>query len=161
MAVDIFLKIDDIKGESADKVHKDEIEILTWSWGLSQSGTSHSGAGAGAGKVNVQDISITKFIDKSSPNLMKSCANGKPYANALLTVRKAGANPLEYIKLKLYDVIVSSISTSGGGGDDRQTESVALNFAKYEYTYTPQTATGAGGAGVTVTWNIPANHEAL
>jgi type VI secretion system secreted protein Hcp len=161
MAVDIFLKIDDIKGESLDKSHKDEIEILSWSWGLSQTGTSHSGGGAGAGKVNVQDISITKFIDTSSPNLLKSCANGKPYKHALLTVRKAGEKPLEYIKLKLYDVMISSISTSGSGGGDRQTESVSLNFAKYEYTYTPQTATGAGGAGVTVTWNIPANTEAL
>ena len=161
MAVDIFLKIDDIKGESVDKTHKDEIEILSWSWGLSQTGTSHSGTGAGAGKVNVQDISVTKFIDMSSPNLIKSCSNGKPYKNALLTIRKAGASPLEYIKLKLYDVIISSVSTSGSGGGDRQTEAVSLNFAKYEYTYTPQTATGAAGAAVTISWNIPANHEGL
>jgi type VI secretion system secreted protein Hcp len=161
MAVDIFLKIDDIKGESVDKTHKDEIEILSWSWGLSQTGTSHSSTGAGAGKVNIQDISITKFIDLSSANMVKACCNGKPYKNALLTVRKAGATPLEYIKIKLYDVIISGIATSGSGGGDRQTESVTLNFAKYEYTYTPQTATGAGGAAITVTWNIPANSEAL
>jgi type VI secretion system secreted protein Hcp len=161
MAVDIFLKIDDIKGESVDKTHKDEIEVLTWTWGLSQTGTSHSSTGAGAGKVNIQDISVTKYIDIASANMVKACCTGKPYKNAWLTVRKAGSTPLEYIKIKLYDVIISGINTSGSGGGDRQTETVTLNFAKYEYTYTPQTSTGAGGAAITVAWNIPANTDAL
>lgn len=161
MAVDIFLKIDDIKGESADKTHGGEIDVLTWSWGMTQSGTSHSGTGAGAGKVDIHDITISKFIDLSSPNLIKACCNGKPYGQALLTVRKAGSQPLEYIKLKLINVIIAAVSTTGSGSDDRQTESVTLNFAKYEYTYTPQTDKGAAGAAITVAWNIPANVEGL
>lgn len=161
MAVDMFLKIDDIKGESADKTHKESIDVLSWSWGLSQSGSTHVGTGGGAGKVNVQDLSFTKHIDSSSPNLMKMCCNGKHFKQALLTVRKAGEHPLEYLKIKLVDVLISAVSTGGSGGEDRLTENVTLNFGKFEVIYTPQTATGAGGANITVAWNIPANHEGL
>ncbi|HDS5282244.1 TPA: type VI secretion system receptor/chaperone Hcp, partial [Escherichia coli] len=55
MAVDMFIKIGDVKGESKDKTHAEEIDVLAWSWGMSQSGSMHMGGGGGAGKVNVQD----------------------------------------------------------------------------------------------------------
>ena len=85
MAVDMFIKMDGIKGESGDKSHKEEINVLAWSWGMSNSGSAHLGGGAGSGKVNVQDLSLTKYIDKSSPDLMLCCCNGKHIAKAQLT----------------------------------------------------------------------------
>jgi type VI secretion system secreted protein Hcp len=157
MAVDMFIKIGDLKGESVDSKHKDEIDVLAWSWGMSQSGTTHHGTGGGSGKVNVQDLSITKHIDKSSPNLMQYCCNGKHFAEALLTVRKAGENPLEYLKIKMQDLIISSVSTGGSGGEDRLTENVVLNFAKFHVDYTPQKKDGSGEAAITVGWNIAEN----
>ncbi len=157
MAVDMFLKIGDIKGESVDKTHKDEIDILSWSWGLSQSGTTHQGPGGGAGKVNVQDISITKYVDKASPNLIKSCCKGSHIPNADLVVRKAGGNPLEYIKLSLEEVLISAVTTGGSGGEDRLTESVTLNFARFKFTYAVQGAKGDKVAEIPVGFNIPEN----
>ena len=77
MAVDMFLSLDGIKGESADKTQEGEIDVLAWSWGLSNTGTFHHGDGGGAGKANFQDISFTKYIDKSSADLLYSCASGK------------------------------------------------------------------------------------
>ena len=159
MAVDMFIKIDDIKGESADAAHKDEIEVLSWSWGMSQSGTAQSGAGGGAGKVNVQDLSFTKYVDKSSPNLMKLCCSGKHFQKATLVVRKAGGKPLEYIKVELSDGLISSVSTGGSGGEDRLTENVTLNFASFKYEYTPQKADGSGDAAIPAQWNISKNAE--
>src|SRR5919197_1518553 len=70
MAVDMFLHVDGIKGESRDAQHKDDIDVLAWSWGASNSGSAHMGGGGGSGKVNVQDLSITKYVDKSSPLLL-------------------------------------------------------------------------------------------
>ena len=93
MAVDMFLKLDGIDGESVDDSHAKEIDILAWSWGMSQSGTFHSGAGGGAGKANFQDISITKYVDKASATLMTKIATGDHVAKARLTVRKAGKTP--------------------------------------------------------------------
>src|SRR5215472_13348901 len=128
MAVDMFMKIAGVKGESQDKGHMDEIDVLAWSWGMSQSGTTHMGGGGGSGKVNVQDLSFTKYVDVSSPDLLLACCNGKHFTDATLVVRKAGENPLEYIKVKMQEVIIASVSTGGSGGEDRLTENVTLNF---------------------------------
>lgn len=157
MAVDMFLKIDDVKGESRDSKHKDEIDVLAWSWGMSQSGTTHMGGGGGAGKVSVQDLSLTKYVDKASPNLIMATCNGKHYKEALLTVRKAGEKPLEYIKITMKEVLVSAVSTGGSGGEDRLTENVTLNFAEFKVEYTPQKADGSGEAAIEAVWNIAEN----
>jgi type VI secretion system secreted protein Hcp len=157
MAVDMFIKIDDVKGESQDDKHKDEVDVLAWSWGMSQSGTTHMGGGGGSGKVSVNDISITKYIDKATPNLMLACCNGKHYKQALLTVRKAGEKPLEYIKLTMKEVIVSSLSTGGSGGEDRLTENLTLNFAEYKIEYSPQKPDGTGEPAVEAAFNIAKN----
>jgi type VI secretion system secreted protein Hcp len=157
MAMDMFMKIGDLKGESRDKTHKDEIDVLAWSWGMSNSGSAHTGGGAGAGKVNVQDLSFTKYIDKSSPDLMLACCNGKHFTNALLTVRKAGEKPLEYVKVTMTEVMVTAISTGGSGGEDRLTENVTLNFAQVKVDYVEQTATGGTGDKPSMSWNIAEN----
>lgn len=159
MAVDFFLKIDPIKGESTDKSHKDEIEVLSWSWGAAQSGTAHSGTGAGGGKVSVQDLSITKYVDKGSTDLMKFLARGKHIDKAVLVCRKAGDNPLEYHKLTLETVIVSGRSLGGTGSDDRLIEHVTLNFQKFKEEYKQQTDKGAAGASPHFNWDIAANSE--
>jgi len=158
MAVDMFMKIKDIKGESADDKHKGEIDVLAWSWGMSQSGTAHLGGGAGSGKVSVQDLSFTKYVDTASTALMLACCNGKHFAEALLTVRKAGENPVEYIQIKMEEVLIAAVSTGGSGGEDRLTEHVTLNFAKVAVDYTAQDEKGkAKSPPASMTWNIAAN----
>ncbi len=148
MAVDMFLKLTDVKGEAQDKAHKDEIDVLAWSWGMSQSGTMHAGGGGGSGKVSVQDISLTKWVDKSSPVLMQYCSVGKQFAEAVLTVRKAGGDdPLEYLIITMKNVIVTSISTGGSGGEDRLTENASLNFSQYKVEYQPQKPDGSPDGG--------------
>ena len=157
MAMDMFIKIGELKGEARDKTHKEEIDVLAWSWGMSNAGSAHIGGGGGAGKVSVQDLSFTKWIDKSSPELMLACCNGKHFPQAMLIVRKAGEKPLEYLKIKLTDVLITSVSTGGSGGEDRLTENVTLNFAKVNVDYEEQTATGTGGAKPKMQWDIAAN----
>ncbi|QYZ67396.1 MAG: Hcp1 family type VI secretion system effector [Gammaproteobacteria bacterium (ex Lamellibrachia satsuma)] len=149
MAVDMFIKIGDIKGEAQDKSHKGEIDVLAWSWGMSQSGTMHTGGGGGGGKVSVQDLSLTKYVDKSTPNLYKYCASGEQFDEAKLTVRKAGGKaPLEYVIVTMKEVIVTSISAGGSGGEDRLTENITLNFAEVKYEYQPQDQKGAKDGGL-------------
>jgi type VI secretion system secreted protein Hcp len=157
MAVDMFIKIGDIKGEAADKTHGEEIDVLSWSWGMSNSGSAQLGGGSGSGKVNVQGLSFTKYIDKSTPKLMLACCNGKHYDEALLTVRKAGEKPVEYVKVKLTDVLITAVTTGGSGGEDRLTENVTLDFAEFKLDYTPQDAKGAAGTAIPVSWDVAAN----
>ncbi len=161
MAVDMFLKIAKIAGESSDKKHAGSIDVLSWSWGASQSGTSHSGGGAGSGKVSVNDMSITKYVDKSSTVFWQYCCKGTHIPECVLTVRKAGGNPLEYIKITMKECIISSLSSGGSGGEDRLTEHVNINFAKFKIEYTPQKADGSGEPVLSATWNIAANTESI
>ena len=158
MAVDMFLKLDGIKGESKDTKHKDEIHIESFSWGLSQTGAHGTGGGGGAGKVSVHDISITKFVDKSSAALMLHCCNGKHIANGLITVRKAGDKPLEYLKIKLSDILVSGVQHAGHGSD-LLTENVTLNFAKFQVEYQEQKPDGSGSPAGEMGWDIKKNEK--
>lgn len=160
MAVDIFLKLNKLKGESVDDKFAGEIDVLQWSWGMSQSGTTHLGPGGGAGKVNVQDLTLTKYVDMATHDLLKHCATGTHIADGELIVRKAGATPLEYLKISMKDLIVSSYQTGGSGdGMDRVMETVTLNFAQYEVTYASQKNDGSKGpegkAGFDIAKNVP------
>jgi len=160
MAVDMFLELEGIDGETQDKEKsgKKAIDVLAWSWGMSQSGTFHMGGGAGGGKVSIQDISITKWVDKSSPNLMLYCSNGDHIKKAILTVRKAGKKPLEYIVITMEPVLITSVSTGGSGGEDRLTENVTLNFREVKLEYQPQKPDGTkDGAAIPYKWNIAQN----
>ncbi|KAF1066607.1 MAG: Protein hcp1 [Pseudomonas citronellolis] len=159
MAVDIFIKIGDIKGESMDKTHKDEIDVLNWGWGMTQSGNMHVGGGGGAGKVTIQDLTLTKYVDKSTPNLMMNCSSGKHIDKAVLTVRKAGGDSqVEYLIITLEEVLVTSMHTGGSGGDDRITETISLNFGQVSVDYQPQKVDGGkDGGAIKYGWNIRQN----
>lgn len=159
MASDLFIKIGDIKGESLDDKHKDEVDVLAWSWGVSQSGSMHGGGGGGTGKANFSDINFTHHVDKASPNLLKACATGEHLKEAKLTVRKAGKTPQEFLIVTMSDVIVTNVLPSGNGGDGGMVENVSLQFAKVDLEYKPQKADGSLDAGIHFKWDIKANKE--
>jgi type VI secretion system secreted protein Hcp len=156
--VDFFLKIGDIKGESADHKHKDEIDLESFSWGETNAGSMTAGSGGGSGKVAPQDFHFVKKLDKSSPTLFMACATGKHYPDALLTARKAGEKPLEYLKIKMSECLVSSYQVGGSEGSGvMPTEQVSLNFAKIEYVFTTQGPDGSAGPAITQTYDFRKN----
>ena len=160
-AVDYFLKIDGIDGESQDSKHKGEIDLESWSWGEHQTGTSSSGGGGGAGKVSMQDFHFVMKINKASPKLMLACANGEHIKKAVLTCRKAGKDQQEFMKITLSDLLVSSYQTGGSGhGDIVPTDQISLNYAKIEYEYKEQKPDGTLGGTVKAGWDVKANKSA-
>lgn len=160
MAQDIFLKINGIDGESQDTSHKNEIEVLKWNWNIHQESTMHAGSGGGAGKATVEDLTFDHLVDRASPNLMKYCLTGKHINEAVLVVRKAGGNPLEYLKLTMSDVIVTGVAPSGTNNDLGMRETVSLSFAKVKQEYVVQNQQGGSGGAVTASYNIKGNKEA-
>jgi len=157
MAVDMFLRVDTLQGESEDSAHKGEIQIDSWKWAAAQTGTGGSGGGLGAGKVEIQDIEITKKVDRSSPVLYKLCCNGQHLTSADLTVRKAGGDALEYLKIHVEDLMITSYEVGGEPKGDEIMETVRINFTRAGITYTPQVAGGGGGAAVVGGWDIKTN----
>jgi type VI secretion system secreted protein Hcp len=156
-AVDYFLKIDGVDGESKDDKHKGEIDIESWSWGATQTGSMAAGGGGGAGKVSMQDFSFTKSIDKSSPKLFEALATGKHLKEVKLTLR--GSSAVEYLTITLTDVMVTSYSTGGSSSDDRPMESLSLNFAQIKMSYVEQDASGRAGAATEFGWDLKQNKK--
>jgi type VI secretion system secreted protein Hcp len=155
MAVDVFLKLGTIKGESKDTKHAGEIDVLSWSWGVSQTGTFGHGGGGGAGKANFSDLSIMHGVDKASPNLMTACATGEHIKEATLVARKAGKQQQEYLIVKLQDILVTSVQPSGSS--EHPMETFSLMPAKVEIEYKPQKADGTLEAGLFFKYDILAN----
>ena len=158
MASDIFAKIGDIKGESFDDKHKDEIEVLSFSWGVTNAGAMAFGAGGGAGKATFQDLSIVHHIDKASPLLLRACATEQHIRDATITHRKAGKGQQEYLIVKMNDVIITGV-THGGTGGQPLSESVTLAFAKVALEYKPQKLDGSLDAAVHFKFDLKANKE--
>lgn len=146
-AVDYFLKIEGIQGGSDDSKHKGEIEIQSFSWGEAQ--VSSGGGGGGASKVQMQDFHFEMKTQKSSPTLFLACATGEHIKQALLTLR--GSLQLEFLKIKLTDVLVSSFQLGGGG--EYPMEQLSLSFAKIEWEYKANPVS----APVKTGWNLKAN----
>jgi type VI secretion system secreted protein Hcp len=163
MAVDMFLLLEDIEGESRDQAgHEKEIDVLSWNFGAKQSGTGQQGGGSTAGRVEVRDMEIVKYTDKASPLLFFLCCNGTHIAQAVLTIRKAGGGqPLEYLKITMEEVLVSGYEPGGNATtDDLIKETVRLNFSKCKLEYTPQeSGVGTGGGSITKGFDIAGNVE--
>lgn len=143
MAVDSFLKLDGVQGESMDERHKGEIEILSFSWGATQTAAG-AGGGGGAGKVQVSDFNFVSNISRASPVMMQKCCTGEHLKQGVLSVRKAGGTQQDYLIVKLSDCLISSYSAGGTQSDDQPMEQVSLNFKKCEISVAPQD----GGAPV-------------
>lgn len=144
MAQGIFLKIDNVKGESTEQAHKDEIEVLSWAWTQTiPTGSGGSGGGA-SGKPSPPSISFKHYIDRASPSLMKLSLTGQRIRSAVLSIQKAGARPpvtSDYFKLEMEDVIFSGFIQTGEDSNSRPAETVTLTCSKIkeEYIYSPAT----------------------
>jgi type VI secretion system secreted protein Hcp len=146
-ASDMFLKLTNIKGESQDSKHKDEIDVLSWSWGTS-TGTGKVKKGAVPPQC-IQDLYLTKYVDSSSPQLIMMGVVGEIAKEGTLTVRKSGEKQLEYLTLKMTDVMVTSYQTGGSSASDAPLiDQVVLHFSSIEGEYRPQRPDGTIGNAV-------------
>jgi len=160
-AVDYFLKLKGIDGESHDSKHKNEIDLESWSWGETQGGGHASGGGGGAGKVVMQDFHFVMKINKASPKLFLACATGEHIGDAVLTCRKAGKEQQEFLIVKFTDLLVSSYQTGGSGHSDIvPTDQISLYFSKIEFQYKPQKTDGSLDAPVSAGYNLKTNVKA-
>jgi len=155
-AQQVYLQIEGIEGESTDKAHVDWIEVLAWSWGMSNSNTTHTGTGGGAEVTSVQDLSVTKYIDKATTALMLKAMNGAHIAEATLEVwEDCCETPYKMFAITMTNVLVTSVSTGGSNSESRFTENITLNFAKLRVEYTPADQSGTSE----MSWDIPTNRE--
>lgn len=134
-ALDMFLEIPGIDGESVQQGHIGDIDVLAWSWGLSQTKT---------GAACIQDLSATKWLDSATPALINALTAGTVLESVTLTVATSGGVAVDILVYVMTDVKVTSISSGGSGGEDRLTENVTFQFGELLGTYTVRGETGPG-----------------
>ena len=147
MSNDIFVKIDGIEGEAQDTMHPGAIEVTSWNWNIRQEARYMSGSGGGAAKATVGDLTFIHCIDRATPNLAVFCFQGKRISQATLTMRKAGGTPFEYLKLSMYDVVITNVNPAGGGS--MAVETVSLSFTNMKQEYFLQSVSGGSLGAVT------------
>ncbi|MPW19066.1 type VI secretion system tube protein Hcp [Paraburkholderia sp. CNPSo 3157] len=154
---DMFVKIDGISGESQDAAHRGEIEASSWRWKISQQSSMMSGSGGGAGKASIADFEFVHQIDRASPNLMRYRLTGRHIPRVVLSMRKAGGVPLDFLKITMGDVVITSVEPIILG--ESFYEHVGLSFSRVKQEYVQQSAIGASAGTVTATFDIKENLE--
>ena len=153
-ADDMFLKVEGarlgpIKGESRDASHKDEIDVIGWSWGM-RAQTEMAGAGK-ASKAALNELRVLKRVDGASTGLMSAMRNNEVIKKAVLTVRKAGGTPLEYLKITIEKgrITLLDVQTDAKGDPPGTLEQISFAFQKIAVEYLPQGADGQKRGGMT------------
>jgi type VI secretion system secreted protein Hcp len=156
MAESMWIKIPDCKGEATDADHKDEIDIDSYSWGMVHP-IDPGGTGQSAGESTASQLVVSKTVCKATPNLMKFCMNAKSFGEVLLTCRKRGENPIEYMKITMKNTVVASVQDSGSADGAPAHESVSFAFTAVKVEYTPQKEDGTPDASVSIEWDFAKN----
>mgnify|MGYP003572467063 FL=1 len=161
MAVDMFMKVEGVDGESTDDAHDKWIEILSYSHGVSQpvSGVSATGGRTG-GRADFQDFTIVKTIDNATPDLTIKCAKGEHIPTVEVELCLATGDKHTFMKYTMEDCIVTSIAPGGSAdGETKPLENVSLAYGKIKWEYTPIDHTGAPGSTTDRTWNLETNKQ--
>ena len=160
MAIDVYLQIDGIKGESQDDRHKDWIECTSVNWGVSQprSATASTGGGHTAERCEHQEIALTKLADLASPILLQTCSAGKTIPKAKLEFMRADGpgERIKYFEIELENVLIGGVQPSVAEGSIIH-EAVGLKFSKIKWKYTQQKVTGGAGGNTSGGWDLAAN----
>lgn len=156
MATEIFAKIGDIKGESPDAKHTNEIDVLSFAWGVTNPGSTSAGGGAGAGKLAFGDLTIVHGIDNATPALLLACATSRRIKEATISHRRAGESQQDYLVVKLSDVTITSVAQTGTE-DHPYAETVTMKYAKVDLHYRKQRADGSLDAGQHFKYDLKTN----
>lgn len=157
MAVDYFLKLDGIPGDSTDAKHKGEIDVVAFSWGVARPGSpAPGGGGGGAGKAIFEDLLVVARASKASPKLWQACATGQHLKTAVLVCRKAGKAPVEFLKITLKEVTITSYEIEGSD-EELPLDQVALAFDKIETEFVSVDAKGTAQPPIKTGWDLKKN----
>jgi type VI secretion system secreted protein Hcp len=160
MAIDVYLYIDGIKGESGDDRHKDWIECKSVSWGVEQprSATASTGGGHTAERCEHRDIVISKLADLASPILLQTCAAGRTIPKAKFEFMRADAQGerVKYFEIEIDNVLIGAVSPAVDEGDIL-TEQVGFKFSRVRWKYTQQKISGGAGGNTSGGWDLSAN----
>jgi type VI secretion system secreted protein Hcp len=155
MAVDFFLKLDSIPGESVDDKHKGWIQLQSFSWGASQVTSVAGTGGSGAGKADLSDFSVVKYTDKATTPLFKSLTTGGHIKTGTMEAVKSGGAGKPFMKVDFEELFVTSHQISGAS--EIPMENVSFSYNQIKMEYSTQDEKGVITTAGSVTFNTKTN----
>jgi type VI secretion system secreted protein Hcp len=160
MAIDVYLQIDGIKGESADDKHPGWIECTAVHWGVLQprSATASTGGGHTAERAELSDIVFGKLSDLASPILLQTCASGKTIPKAKFEFMRADGQGMriKYFEIELENVLIGEVRPGIDPGEILS-EFVGLKFSRVKWKYSQQKVSGGAGGNTAGAWDLATN----
>lgn len=160
MAIDVYLQIEGIKGESTDSAHKDWIECKSVDFEVLQpkSATASTAGGHTAERCEHRDIVVTKMADLATPLLLQNCSSGKTIAKAKFEFMRADGKGerIKYFEIELQNLIISDVAPSVKEGDILH-ESVGIKYSQVKWKYTQQKIGGGSGGNTSGGWDLATN----
>ncbi|MTV39473.1 Hcp family type VI secretion system effector [Duganella radicis] len=160
MAIDVYLQIDGIKGESADSSHIGWIEVTSAYLGVAQpkSATASTAGGHTAERCEHRTLSITKLTDLSSPILMQTSSAGRTIPKARIEFMRADGQGerVKYYEVELENVLIANMEQVVSEGNILH-DSVGLKFSRVKWKYTQQKIGGGAGGSTTGGWDLATN----
>jgi len=160
MAIDAYLKIEGINGESEDDKHKNWIEVSNVLYAINQpmAETVSTAGGLTSGRAELFPVNFTKLADIASPVLLQTCATGKTIPKAVFEFMRADSDgkPIPYFKIELENLMIASITPDSGDGGVIQ-ERVQLAYARIKWNYTRQSIRGGAQGNTSGGWDCSAN----
>jgi type VI secretion system secreted protein Hcp len=164
--MDLYLKFSSgIKGEARDSQYKDALELTSFSHKIIQpkSATASTAGGQTAARVEHGDIFVTKDLDVSSPQLYMASSAGTTFDEATLYFLRAdskdatSSNRVNYLQIKLKNVIIASVSTSLQDEGRLPVDTIALRYSAIQWLYTQQNIAGGQSGSSQGAWNLAQN----
>lgn len=163
-ADDIFLSLQGIKGESTDVRHLAAIELLSYTQSLTGPPARVTAGGiTSTGSATCGPVTITKYVDQSSPDLILHAAYGRHIPRAVITFRRPGQQPIEYYRVTLEDAVITEVEQSNSRvnfpspAPPRAIEKVSMIGGRFRFEYTGQQPSGGAGAQPRAGWDCVAN----
>lgn len=147
MALDLFLKIPNIPGESTDKQHPGEIVLLSYS--IKQESFE---------SVPTSELTVTKTIDSSTTPLIRAFYLGTHLVNMVLSVRQAGKN-IDQLIITFFDVTIASQTMTATTTGGLPIEEYKFFYTKNKFEYAKVNKAGSLTSRSQVCWNYDTNSE--
>jgi type VI secretion system secreted protein Hcp len=161
---DIYIKFGApaIKGESADKDHKDWIEVDSWDHSITQprSATASTSGGHTSERAEHGEMFFTKSLDVVSPLLYQHCSGGSTFDEVTIDFMRADGEGkrVKYMEIKLKYVIIASV-TPKVVAEGLPTEKFSLKYAAVQWKYTQQNIGGNQGGNSQGAWSLTKNDK--
>ncbi len=153
----ILVQFAGIKGESTDPGYVGWTHVLSYHHDLSNTFVPSPGGDPGVGRAVHSPVSIGKYLDITTPDLVEALNTGQMISGAVFEfISEENGKPFVFFQVELDNVVVTSYAVEALPGEGRPVEQIELTYSIVTITYCDNGVKGPKGC-VSTSWNVESN----